>query len=100
MKKGCSDRFKDRVIFPIHNYSGKVLGFGGRSLDPKNKAKYLNSPENPIYHKSKVLYGLYFSKSEIGRRDNCFIVEGYTDVVSISIGIENVVSASGTASKF
>ena len=69
-EKGCSDRFKDRVIFPIHNYSGKVLGFGGRSLDPKNKAKYLNSPENPIYHKSKVLYGLYFSKSEIGRRDN------------------------------
>ena len=97
-EKGCSDRFKDRVIFPIHNYSGKVLGFGGRSLDPKNKAKYLNSPENPIYHKSKVLYGLYFSKSEIGRRDNCFIVEGYTDVVSMhQAGIENVVSASGTA---
>ena len=96
--KGCSDRFKDRVIFPIHNYSGKVLGFGGRSLDPKNKAKYLNSPENPIYHKSKVLYGLYFSKSEIGRKDNCFIVEGYTDVVSMhQSGIENVVSASGTA---
>ena len=97
-EKGCSDRFKDRVIFPIHNYSGKVLGFGGRSLDPKNKAKYLNSPENPIYHKSKVLYGLYFSKSEIGKRDNCFIVEGYTDVVSMhQVGIENVVSASGTA---
>ena len=97
-EKGCSDRFKDRVIFPIHNYSGKVLGFGGRSLDPKNKAKYLNSPENPIYHKSKVLYGLYFSKSEIGRRDNCFIVEGYTDVVSMhQVGIKNVVSASGTA---
>ena len=97
-EKGCSDRFKDRVIFPIHNYSGKVLGFGGRSLDPKNKAKYLNSPENPIYHKSKVLYGLYFSKSEIGRKDNCFIVEGYTDVVSMhQAGIENVVSASGTA---
>ena len=97
-EKGCSDRFKDRVIFPIHNYSGKVLGFGGRSLDPKNKAKYLNSPENPIYHKSKVLYGLYFSKSEIGRNDNCFIVEGYTDVISMhQVGVENVVSASGTA---
>jgi len=97
-EKGCSDRFKERVIFPIHNYSGKVLGFGGRSLDPKNKAKYLNSPENPIYHKSKVLYGLYFAKSEIGKRDNCFIVEGYTDVISMhQAGVENVVSASGTA---
>ena len=93
-----ADRFKERVIFPIHNYSGKVLGFGGRSLDPKNKAKYLNSPESAIYHKSKVLYGLYFSKSAIGREDNCYIVEGYTDVVSMhQAGIENVVSASGTA---
>ena len=93
-----ADRFKERVIFPIHNYSGKVLGFGGRSLDPKNKAKYLNSPESAIYHKSKVLYGLYFSKSAIGREDNCYIVEGYTDVVSMhQSGIENVVSASGTA---
>lgn len=97
-ERGCTDRFKERVIFPIHNYSGKVLGFGGRALDPKNKAKYLNSPENPIYHKSKVLYGLYFSKLEIGRKDNCFIVEGYTDVVSMhEAGVENVVSASGTA---
>ena len=97
-EKGYSDRFKERVIFPIHNYSGKVLGFGGRSLNSKNKAKYLNSPENPIYHKSKVLYGLYFSKLEIGRRDNCYIVEGYTDVVSMhQSGVENVVSASGTA---
>ena len=93
-----ADRFKERVIFPIHNYSGKVLGFGGRSLDPKNKAKYLNSPESAIYYKSKVLYGLYFSKSAIGREDNCYIVEGYTDVVSMhQAGIENVVSASGTA---
>ena len=93
-----ADRFKERVIFPIHNYSGKVLGFGGRSLDPTNKAKYLNSPESAIYHKSKVLYGLYFSKSAIGREDNCYIVEGYTDVVSMhQAGIENVVSASGTA---
>lgn len=93
-----ADRFKERVIFPIHNYSGKVLGFGGRSLDSTNKAKYLNSPESAIYHKSKVLYGLYFSKSAIGREDNCYIVEGYTDVVSMhQAGIENVVSASGTA---
>ena len=97
-ERGCADRFKERVIFPIHNYSGKVLGFGGRALDPKNKAKYLNSPENPIYNKSKVLYGLYFAKSAIGRRDNCFIVEGYTDVISMyQAGVENVVSASGTA---
>ena len=58
-EKGSADRFRERVIFPIHNYSGKVLGFGGRALNPKNKAKYLNSPENLIYHKSKVLYGLY-----------------------------------------
>ena len=93
-----ADRFKERVIFPIHNYSGKVLGFGGRSLDQTNKAKYLNSPESAIYHKSKVLYGVYFSKSAIGREDNCYIVEGYTDVVSMhQAGIENVVSASGTA---
>ena len=97
-EKGNIDRFRERVIFPIHNYSGKVLGFGGRSLDSNNKAKYLNSPENPIYYKSKVLYGLYFSKTNIGKQDNCYIVEGYTDVVSMhDAGIENVVSASGTA---
>ena len=97
-EKSSADRFRERVIFPIHNYSGKVLGFGGRALDPKNKAKYLNSPENLIYHKSKVLYGLYFSKSEIAKHNNCYIVEGYTDVVSMhQVGIKNVVSASGTA---
>ena len=95
---GPLDRFRERVIFPIHNYSGKVLGFGGRTLNSKNKAKYLNSPENPIYHKSKVLYGLYFSKSEIGKKNNCYIVEGYTDVISMHLaGVKNVVSASGTA---
>ena len=97
-EKTSADRFKERVIFPIHNFSGKVLGFGGRSLDKKNKAKYLNSPENPIYHKSKVLYGFYFAKKSISKKDNCFIVEGYTDVISLQqAGIENVVSASGTA---
>ena len=97
-EKSSADRFRERVIFPIHNYSGKVLGFGGRALDPKNKAKYLNSPENLIYHKSKVLYGLYFSKSDISKENNCYIVEGYTDVVSMhQAGIKNVVSASGTA---
>ena len=97
-EKGVVDRFRERVLFPIHNFSGKVLGFGGRSLDPKNKAKYLNSPENPIYHKSKVLYGFYFAKKSVSSKDNCFIVEGYTDVISLyQAGIENVVSASGTA---
>ena len=97
-ENGALDRFRERVIFPIHNYSGKVLGFGGRTLNSKNKAKYLNSPENPIYHKSKVLYGLYFSKSEIGKKNNCYIVEGYTDVISMhQAGVKNVVSASGTA---
>ena len=95
---GALDRFRERVIFPIHNYSGKGLGFGGRTLNSKNKAKYLNSPENPIYHKSKVLYGLYFSKAEIGKKNNCYIVEGYTDVISMHLaGVKNVVSASGTA---
>ncbi len=97
-ENGSADRFRERVIFPIHNYSGKVLGFGGRSLNPENKAKYLNSPENLIYHKSKVLYGLYFAKSEIAKQNKCYIVEGYTDVISMcQSGVENVVSASGTA---
>ena len=92
------DRFNNRVIFPIHNYSGKVVGFGGRSLSKSHKAKYLNSPENPIYHKSKILYGLYFSKMSISKNNACYIVEGYTDVISMhEIGVENVVSASGTA---
>ena len=97
-EKSSADRFRERVIFPIHNYSGKVLGFGGRSLNINNKAKYLNSPESLIYQKSKVLYGLYFSKSEITKQNNCYIVEGYTDVISMhESGIENVVAASGTA---
>ena len=97
-EQGSLDRFRERVIFPIHNFSGKVLGFGGRTLNSKNKAKYFNSPENPIYYKSKVLYGLYFSKTEIGKNDNCYIVEGYTDVISMHLaGVKNVVSASGTA---
>lgn len=92
------DIFRDRLIFPIHNYSGKVLGFGGRALNSNHKAKYLNSPENLIYQKSEVLYGLYFNKHDIAKNDNCFIVEGYTDVISMSqLGIQNVISASGTA---
>jgi DNA primase len=93
------DRFRDRVIFPIYSLSGRVLGFGGRILRSDVKAaKYLNSPESLIYHKSKVLYGLFQAKSAIIKQDKCYLVEGYTDVISFAqSGIENVVSASGTA---
>ena len=93
------DRFKGRVMFPIHSMSGRVLGFGGRILTADKKAaKYLNSPESEIYHKSKILYGIYQAKKEIAKQDNCFLVEGYTDVVSFhQSGIENVVASSGTA---
>jgi len=93
------DRFKGRVMFPIHSMSGRILGFGGRILSAdKNAAKYLNSPESIIYHKSKILYGLYQAKQSIAREDTCYLVEGYTDVISMNqSGIENVVSSSGTA---
>ncbi len=93
------DRFKGRVMFPIHSMSGRVLGFGGRILvNDKKAAKYLNSPESDIYHKSKVLYGLYFAKQTIAKEDNCYLVEGYTDVIQFyQTGIKNVVSSSGTA---
>jgi len=93
------DRFKGRVLFPIHSMSGRILGFGGRILtNDKKAAKYLNSPESDIYHKSKILYGIYQAKKEIAKQDNCFLVEGYTDVISLhQSGIENVVASSGTA---
>jgi len=93
------DRFKGRVMFPIHSMSGRVLGFGGRILtNDKKAAKYLNSPESDIYHKSKVLYGLYYAKQAIAKEDNCYLVEGYTDVIQMhQAGIYNVVSSSGTA---
>jgi len=93
------DRFKGRVMFPIHSMSGRVLGFGGRILtSDKKAAKYLNSPESDIYHKSKILYGIYQAKKEIAKQDNCFLVEGYTDVISFNqSGVENVVASSGTA---
>ncbi len=93
------DRFKGRIMFPIHSMSGRILGFGGRILtNDKKAAKYLNSPESEIYHKSKILYGLYQAKKEIAKQDNCFLVEGYTDVISFhQSGIENVVASSGTA---
>jgi len=93
------DRFRGRVIFPIHSMSGRVLGFGARILNNKIKtAKYLNSPESLIYNKSKVLYGIYYAKQEIAKLDNCYIVEGYTDVIQLhQKGIKNVVSSSGTS---
>jgi DNA primase len=93
------DRFRGRVIFPIHNVAGKVIGFGGRILKTDAKtAKYLNSPESEIYHKSKVLYGLFQSRKSIAEKDVCYLVEGYTDVISMhQSGITNVVASSGTA---
>jgi DNA primase len=93
------DRFSGRVIFPFHNLAGRVIAFGGRILktDPK-VAKYLNSPESEIYHKSKVLYGIYLAKNAISKFDKCYLVEGYTDVLSFhQSGIENVVASSGTS---
>jgi DNA primase len=93
------DRFKGRVMFPIHSMSGRVLGFGGRILtNDKKAAKYLNSPDSDIYHKSNILYGIHFAKQAIAKEDTCYLVEGYTDVISFhQAGVENVVSSSGTA---
>ena len=93
------DRFSGRIIFPIHNLTGRTIGFGARILQPNKKAaKYLNSPETDIYHKSDVLYGLYLAKRAMIQKDNCFLVEGYTDVISLhQKGIENVVASSGTS---
>ena len=93
------DRFRGRLMFPIHNISGKVIAFGARLIkDEKNQPKYINSPETDLYVKSKVLYGLYQSKNHIRKFDKCYLVEGYTDVISLfQIGIENVVSSSGTS---
>ncbi|WP_276835562.1 DNA primase, partial [Chryseobacterium cucumeris] len=93
------DRFRERVIFPIHSFSGRVLGFGARILKNNVKtAKYLNSPETEIYHKSNVLYGLNQSKQAISRKNACLLVEGYMDVISLHMsGIENVVASSGTS---
>ncbi|WP_417040032.1 DNA primase [Coprobacter fastidiosus] len=94
-----SDRFRGRVIFPVFSLSGKVLAFGGRVLRKSDKlAKYVNSPESEVYHKSNVLYGIYQAKQSIVKNDNCFLVEGYTDVLSMhQAGVENVVASSGTS---
>ena len=93
------DRFRGRVMFPIHNLSGRVIGFGGRILKSDAKAaKYLNSPDSDIYHKSQVLYGIFYAKKDIIAQDNCYLVEGYTDVISMhQCGVENVVASSGTS---
>ena len=93
------DRFRGRVMFPIKSLSGRVVGFGGRILgENKKTAKYLNSPESEIYHKSKVLYGIYEAKQSIAKEDVCYLVEGYTDVIQmVQSGVTNVVSSSGTA---
>ena len=94
-----TDRFRGRVIFPVHSLAGKVVAFGGRTLKKDDKtAKYVNSPESEIYHKGNELYGIYFARQAIVRHDRCFLVEGYTDVISMhQAGIENVVASSGTA---
>ena len=94
-----TDRFHGRVMFPVHTLSGKVVAFGGRLLGKKEKvAKYVNSPESEIYHKSSELYGIYFAKQAINKADKCYLVEGYTDVISMhQSGIENVVASSGTS---
>jgi DNA primase len=95
---GFYDRFRNRIIFPIFNLSGKVVGFGGRVLDDKDEPKYLNSPETPIYQKGKILYGLNFSKDEVRKKGSAVLVEGYVDLLSLyQAGIKNVVASSGTA---
>ena len=93
------DRFRNRIIFPVHNISGKVIAFGARQIkDDENQPKYINSPETTLYIKSNILYGIYQSKNSIRKDDKCYLVEGYTDVISLfQIGIENVVASSGTS---
>jgi DNA primase len=96
---GYTDNYRGRVIFPVHNHSGKVLGFGARVIKSNDKApKYINTPENEIYVKSKILYGSYFARQAIDKADECLLVEGYTDVISLhQAGIENVVASGGTS---
>ena len=93
------DFFRNRVMFPIHNMTGKVVGFGGRIMIKDEKSpKYVNTSESEVYNKSKLLYGAYFAKQEIRKKDECLLVEGYTDVISLhQAGIENAVASSGTA---
>ena len=96
--KNGYDFFRGRVLFPIHNLSGKVIAFGGRTLEKDGKPKYLNSPESEVYHKSKVLYGIYQAKKHIVRENECLMVEGYTDVISLyQNNVQNIVASSGTS---
>jgi len=94
-----ADNYRDRIIFPVHNNSGKVIGFGARLIKKNDKApKYINTPENELYVKSKILYGTYFARHAIDKADECLLVEGYTDVISLhQAGIENVVASGGTS---
>ncbi len=95
---GFYDRFRNRIMFPIHNLSGRIIAFGGRTLDPNESAKYLNSPESPVYFKSGVLYGLHLAKDAIRKTEEAIVVEGYTDFLRFySQGFQNVVAGSGTA---
>jgi DNA primase len=86
-------------LFPVHNLTGKTIAFGARILTgEKNQPKYINSPETPVYHKSRILYGIYQARQAIRQKDNCYLVEGYTDVISMHMaGVENVVASSGTS---
>ena len=97
--EALTDRYQDRVMFPIHSISGRVIGFGGRTLrSDKQLSKYINSPESEIYNKSRSLYGIFFAKQQISKLQKCYLVEGYTDVLSLfQAGIRNVVSSSGTS---
>jgi DNA primase len=96
---GLQDNYRDRIIFPVHNHIGKVIGFGARLIKNRDNApKYINTPENELYVKSKLLYGIYFSRQSIERNNECLLVEGYTDVISLhQAGVENVVASGGTA---
>jgi len=93
------DNYRERIIFPIHNNTGKIIGFGARIIKANDKApKYINTPENELYVKSKVLYGIYFARQEMDKKNECLLVEGYTDVISLSqAGVENVVASGGTS---
>src|SRR5487761_2638065 len=98
-ENGLQDNYRGRIIFPIHNQTGKIAGFGARLIRNNDKApKYINTPENEIYVKSKILYGSYFARQAIDKKDECLLVEGYTDVISLhQAGIENVVASGGTS---
>ncbi|HSR39412.1 MAG TPA: DNA primase, partial [Phnomibacter sp.] len=96
---GLQDNYRDRIIFPVHNHIGKIISFGARLIKNRDNApKYINTPENELYVKSKLLYGIFFARTTIERNDECLLVEGYTDVISLNqAGVENVVASGGTA---